>query len=156
MLLLKQQHFQEASTFFASAVSHTPHTLSLTHSMTLSLSLFLAHSISLTIYMYIYIYIYISHTLSSPQSRIRLPVAGPRFVLALTGIRRRMVQTKAIEQHDLIRKVRAVPDFVEAVNSLSFWLFRFRAKGEQLERFEGLSPESQDHILVLTVIRVPS
>jgi len=37
-----------------------------------------------------------------PQSRITSPFSGPSFVLALAGIRWRVVQIKAIEKNDLI------------------------------------------------------
>jgi len=38
----------------------------------------------------------------SPQSGIKSPFSGPRFVPALAGIRRLVVQIKAIEKGDLI------------------------------------------------------
>jgi hypothetical protein len=38
----------------------------------------------------------------SPQSRIKSPFSGPRFVLVLAVIRQPVVQMKAIEQDDLV------------------------------------------------------
>jgi len=40
-------------------------------------------------------------TLTSPQSGIKSPFSGPGFVLALAGIRRRVVQIQVIEKDDL-------------------------------------------------------
>ena len=44
---------------------------------------------------------------SSPHSRIKSPLSGPRSVLAFAEIRRRVVHTKIIEKEDSVEPLRA-------------------------------------------------